>query len=340
MSQRIIFHIGASKCGSSALQTELSKGRDLLSPDGRRDAYAVFDSVEGVCFGSELKARLNRYARGYIPSPDLKEIKTFDDEWYAKTRKKLATALADHDGLIFSSEGWFNVGLGFRDIAFFERLGIQVEVIAYIRPQVQFMNSAWWQWGAWTGKSLDEYIEYRLPSIRWDRFIDRWKQVPGVSQVKVKLLGKDVVSDFFEHAGIVFNRDSQDKVNKGLPSEILRLYQRHRDLRASPSASVMDFVLSRHLGLSGETPWVITPQHADHIIRECSESNRKLDRHLDRESLKALQSDPGWWDAGCYRDKAVAPWQPIPATDEKMDRLCAEMARAILRLDKKLRLSC
>lgn len=334
MSQRIVFHVGASKCGTSALQTALSKGNEFLSKDGKRYVYAVFHPREGIFFGDDLKSRLSRSPHGYIISTDIKTIRTLENDWYVKTRKKLAKIFSSYDGAIFSNEGWFHRAFDFSELRFFEKLEINVDVIAYVRPQVPFMNSAWWQWGAWSGRTLDQYIKQRLPSTHWHLFVEKWHESPFVSSISTRLLNEDIVSDFFENLGLIPDFDKEPKVNKGLPSEILRLYQRHPFLRPSSHASAIDFVLSRRLALNGETPWVITHENVKNIIENCFQSNQELKNHLSDDSAGDFLADQRWWDPGFYAKKKPVPWQPVPAADEKMDLLCAKMVATIFEMDQ------
>jgi hypothetical protein len=80
MSQ-VILHIGASKCGSSALQTMFTEHPVLERRDGTRVAYAAVDGQGSVRHGEKLRA--SNGIRGYCSSVNAKNLAEFSAETLA-----------------------------------------------------------------------------------------------------------------------------------------------------------------------------------------------------------------------------------------------------------------
>src|SRR5262249_46899346 len=148
-----------------------------------------------------------------------------------------------------SNEGWGNEYAEFAEQRLLERLDIDAEIVLYVRPQVAWCNSAWWQWGAWNRNTFARWLDKQLMRIQWETIRAGWQAVPGVRAVHVRLLPEDILADFCALVGL--DPLPPAVINASLPEPVLRLFQRHRELRGGPHESALEFSIARHLRLDG-----------------------------------------------------------------------------------------
>ncbi|QSX78913.1 hypothetical protein [Agrilutibacter solisilvae] len=314
----LILHIGAGKCGSSAIQAALTQRPRFQRRDGSTVEYIAIDRQGQLVRGERLRESAG--IAGYRTSPPARPMRDMD-------LAALAGALQDvgHD-VVLSEEAWIYQAEHWADIL--QRTGMDAEVFAYVRPQVPLLNSAWWQWGAWKDKPFDEWMATRLRRSLWGARMQEWRSVPGVWSVNVRLLPDDVVADMYSHVLDVEPPEETAFVNASLPGDVLRLFQRNRELRPHAHAGRIDFVLSK-LKLAGTTPWVLSPEWIARILSETQLDNEVLLSMLDEASAARMRADPRWWDAAAFQDKVAEPPTPVPLDPEALEKLCVELVKAL-----------
>jgi hypothetical protein len=332
MTTSAILHVGMPKCGSSALQTALSRHDETLNRRTSASRYVVLDSKGEILTGDALRSDALGTPSGYLASTQTKHLERFGPNVFDRLRTQLKNAVAGWDRLIMSNEEWGNEHGAFSQGRYLERLGLDCEIVLYVRPQVAWCNSAWWQWGAWKPEPSIHWVLDQLPRIQWFDVVKKWQLVPGVSKVTVRLLPENVIEDFCSHARINLSRELTS--NTSLPASILRLYQRHRQLRPRPHTSANDFVLSRLLQLQGQTaPWVLELNLVKQILEECRDSNLQLLELLGESQGASMRDDPAWWSHEFYAARLCEPWQPIAPDANNLDLLAATALQALVDLD-------
>jgi hypothetical protein len=314
---KLTLHCGAPKCGSSALQSVLTHEPVLRSRSGARVVYGVLDRTRGLIAGQDL-LRDGKGPRARRTSMDANRFDSLD---VSQVRDALHRIAADE--LILSCEGWFSQSRFFD--ALLRGLNVPVRVVAYVRPQVAWMNSAWWQWGAWGTHSFDRAIGARLRLVQWNGFAADWEAVPQVEQVIVRLLPKDVVQDFYEevlHVPVPVLEAGTGEVNRSLPGSLLRLFQRHRELRPGPHDSEIEYVL-------GKTPWVLDETVVGKILEASHAGNLALLDRLPPEQAVQMRADPRWWEVAAYGDKPLEPPGPVDIPREALEEMCVGLIKAL-----------
>ena len=330
---KAILHIGAGKCGSSALQTALSMHPD---PGDGFSHYASICSDGSLLSGSALKESAAHNPYGYSSSINTKELVSLSAGKTKALSKQLENTARSQGRIILSNEGWINDASLFRESDILRRLGIECDVVCYVRPQVEWINSAWWQWGAWTAAPLARWVRNSLRSVDWHEKISKWSDVRGINKISVRLLPEDIVSDFCGLLGVAALPASQN--NTSLPGSILRLFQGHSCLRPDAHSSAIDFILSRYIAVEDDpTPWVLGPNIIEKIISETRVSNERLLNLLDEESRKAMVVDPRWWDSSAYSARNKEPVLRKRIHYEKLDSVAAQALEAVWKLDQENR---
>lgn len=333
MPASVVLHVGMPKCGSSALQTALSARPDLPGDPAAR--YAVLHASGNVFSGAQMAGRVAGAASGYSVSARAAQLDELGSIQFARIALQLEQLSRDAR-LVLSNEGWGNEYAAFSRERYLERLGITAEVVLYVRPQVGWCNSAWWQWGAWNEPQFNRWLRRQIERIQWGEVAAQWSRVPGVSHVRVRLLPQNIVADFCQTIGVA--PVAEVKANASLPGAVLRLFQRHKQLRGGPHDSAIEFAIGRHLRLADSpTPWVLRGEHVALVLDSCRQGNLALLEYLDEPQREQMRLDAAWWEADHYSSRKIESWRPLPPDPLESDRLAAAALQALFELDGRYR---
>ena len=198
MKSRLLIHAGFAKCGSASIRTALFQNFRKL----QKDNVFVFDK--------DLK--LARTAADLIGTPIwcLEQARKHSENLTRRLSAEIAPLLkrkGDHVAIL-SAENLANPGMA--DL--FAGLDSQCEVpvIFYLRPQLQWIPSAWKQWGLKMGTSLSDFVAQcvhtRTPAFKRD--IESWKSTLPAANIHVRLfvpellVGGNPAQDFFNLLGL------------------------------------------------------------------------------------------------------------------------------------------
>jgi len=196
--KKIIVHIGLSKTGSSALQAYLTFNPDFeLLSHGQKLIYCCLLKDGTLCFGKELQKHASKNNLPYMSSfHDLSQVLQND-----ALRKSFEQLWADGFTPILSQEDWWRQAHKFQDIKFFESLGCNtVDIIVYVRPQIEWFNSAWWQWFTWMDEfdtPEDVVKKWGYDFLAWGKHLATWRKLTGKGRLLVREFTKDIVLDFY-----------------------------------------------------------------------------------------------------------------------------------------------
>jgi hypothetical protein len=198
MRSRLVIHAGFAKCGNASIRTALFQNFEKL----KKQSVFVFDKnlriartrkdLIGTSIWSVERAR-NK------PANLMQELVT---EIGTISKRK-----EDHVAIL-SAENLANPGMAELFSGFDSHFG--VSVIFYVRPQFQWIPSAWKQWGLKTGVPFADFVsqcvETRTPSFRAG--IESWKSaLPGATMhvrflIPELLTGENPAQDFFDVLGL------------------------------------------------------------------------------------------------------------------------------------------
>src|SRR5438034_2485122 len=230
MPRRIIIHAGFAKCGSASIQAALFHNFGNL----QKDAVSLF--------GKELRI-------AHTPA-DLCVPLWFLERAREK-REPLALRLSHEIASVRGPNG-DRVGiLSAENLAtpqmapLFAGLDRQLEVsvIFYLRPQMQWIPSAWKQWGLKEGISLSDFVSHcihaRRPSFKSS--IETWKHVLPAARIHVRFLipellrGGNPAQDFFHLLGLPLDKYNiaREPRNPSLDFSILHVLSKNPHLFSS-----------------------------------------------------------------------------------------------------------
>ena len=198
MRSRLLIHAGFAKCGSASIRTALFHNFSTL----QKDNVFVFDK----------DLRIARTAANLIGTPiwSLEQARKHSENLTRRLSAEIAPLLkrkGDHLAIL-SAENLANPGMA--DLFAGIDSQCDVSVIFYLRPQLQWIPSAWKQWGLKTGASLGDFvaqcIDTRTPAFRRD--IESWKSRLPAANFHVRFLipellaGGNPAQDFFNLLGL------------------------------------------------------------------------------------------------------------------------------------------
>jgi hypothetical protein len=201
VKRRIIIHAGFAKCGSTSIQATLFRNFTRLQKEGVS------------LFGKELRIAHTSADLG-VPLWFLERAREKGEHLTQKLSDEIASvgwpnrdqiAILSAENLAISQTAPLFAGLDGR---------LEVSVIFYLRPQFEWIPSAWKQWGLKRGISLTEYVSHcihtRRPSFKLS--IDTWRSVLPAARIHVRflipelLIGGNPAQDFFHLVGLPLDK--------------------------------------------------------------------------------------------------------------------------------------
>jgi len=325
-----VLHIGFGKTGSSALQAYCSRYPDLRSAGGHR--YLVIDDGGQVLDGETLRARLAGSSRPYLASsPRLWERADLET-----VGGRLAAAAPAGSLLILSQEGWDRRGRDCLEADGLRRLGLRARVVAYVRPQIEWFNSAWWQWWTWVDE-LDTPADllqrwlggWRPGFMRWSTMLDPWDANPHVDELAVRLYCGNTIPDFLSLVGAPAPASGDDlPVNLSLAPLHIRILKFVPHLRGQHTPQY-NWVLQKVLPSAEPAPWALTPDDMQAIVDGCRADNQALLERLAPEDAERMRRDPRWWSIEPYLDRRPATADELQATPQDLGAAIEAMLTAL-----------
>jgi len=275
----VILHIGAAKCGSSAIQHHLAKNLSAMSRIGISVPGHRLDGE------SEVTGELIWFFE-YIDK---------EEDRLGILRRRFMRLMADaesvgHTHLVVSAENICN----HPDYAALLRealAGVEAKVVFYVRRQDDYFVSAWQQWNLKRFESLDVYLNTRVGiDARWLKIIEPWIEHFGLYNVVVRpfrrdmLVGQHVVSDFFAATGFggAAIGPLGGIVNSSFDENLAEMAHRIRDVFKDAHDNEFFEVMTRLLGQpalkKGSASQVLTFDQRRSIYERYLEENEELKR--------------------------------------------------------------
>ena len=192
MDSEIIFHIGAAKTGSSAIQAFMRVNRAALRAAGLLVPDAELGPGERVS-GEHVMT--------------LQRMMDANDPTAIAARMDALVEAAGGGAVLISAENLSNLGKQRHFARTAERH--RSRAILYIRRQDELIASAWQQWHS---KVEDDFDAWLIRSLRqygqWEQVISAWEEVVGAGRVAVRLFERDAMAggsltrDFLQALGL------------------------------------------------------------------------------------------------------------------------------------------
>lgn len=316
----IVLHVGAPKTGSSALQFDLTWDPVRAAVDRPGVSFEYVAIVGGELLrGPRLLDKAADFAAHYAMSADLPHLMSAPaervDACVAELRQMRESGIVP----ILSYETWiYGKPRLIRRLT--ASLDAPVQVVAYVRPPVSWLNSLYWQRHGEGRTTTDIWVDVRLDSIDWAPWLENWRSAPNVGRLDVRLTGSSVTDDF---CGVVGCATSERTVrhNESFPGEIARFLLR-RNMPPGTDMSEVKFSFWRWLrnidpdaeiaGSLDATPLVFDEPMIRRIVEESREANERLLAMCDPAIRDRILADPRWWSSDPEVHRPVKSVEPKP----------------------------
>jgi hypothetical protein len=330
MKKKLFIHVGMPKCGSSAIQSLLSNS-DFYQ-DNKHILYVSIDRFGNLLYGDKLFQQAKRSIFQYSSSVEISHLLKLDQDKRKAILNKFELLFQNFETIIISNEGWgvkpHEVNQFFE--TFFSMRSFEIDIIGFIRPQVEWFNSAWWQWGAWTGHTFDHWLDRTIDEASWFKHIEMWNSFNWVNNVHFSLLNSHMISGFLSKIRATFNENSIIS-NQSSPKLLLRFFQLNREFRVDAHDSGKEFALNRWLNFQDKaTPFVIEKKNIEKIQTFHKDANERLIDYLSEEDKKLFQQENSkWFFTLSYEKKNILQSSPESLTNMEYQTLLVTSENAI-----------
>ena len=295
----LILHVGLPKGGSSALQTALSMTPDLTSASGRQLRYTALRQRGGLIsirYGEDLSCDARRSPYGYVSWPNMKAGDAASPVFEA-LGKVMAAGREGGFVPIASCEGWVS-----RPNIFARQLQMwghpRVEVVAFLRPPLDWVNAAYWQWGIWHQPDLDLWLKRGNLPYEFGPVLERWSTIPNL-RLRLGNARPDVVAKFSEFYGV--DLPNALSSNTSSPPALIGFLLRNRQFRSSGHDASTEFIFQRWCPpVEGRKPWAIRARHVWQLRPMVQRNRAALQRIASEAELADIFSDARWTDESRY----------------------------------------
>jgi hypothetical protein len=224
---RIIIHAGFAKCGSSSIQAALFHNFARLHEDG----FSLF--------GKELRIARTAADLG-VPLWFLEHAREKNEPLAQRLSDEIASARASNGERvgILSAENLSRPQMAPSFAGLDQRL--DVSLVFYVRPQLEWIPSAWKQWDLKKGMSLSDFVSHciRIRRPPFKQGIEAWRSMLPAAKIHVRflipelLIGGNPARDFFELLGLSQDRYSigEEPRNFSLDFSILHVLSKNPQL--------------------------------------------------------------------------------------------------------------
>ncbi len=274
---KLILHVGAGKTGSTAIQDFLRDNAAKL-----RSAGVLVPDMElgldGRVVGAQI-AFFNTLAKGpdsgRVVSDSLRSLRAY------MKQHGLQTLVISAENLMYASvaPSVWSVALDLFD----------VQVVAYVRRQDDFILSSWHQWGLKAHESFDRYLAECVGRYGdWFRYLAPWEEAVGRERIFVRrfqksaLVDGDVVADFLSVTGLQIHglQPRRSLANQSVDEHLGAMAHRARDLFPSPHNpgpyNDIEFAMGRKPVKAYRGSILLSFEARQSILAAYDESNRLL----------------------------------------------------------------
>ncbi|WP_158212196.1 hypothetical protein [Sphingomonas dokdonensis] len=202
MRKTIILHIGASKAGSSSIQSFIRRNRPLLNSLG----YVVPDISLGT--GENVSGEHVFALEALAKARDAAGFRARMDAVFAQSGDAARAVL-------LSAENLSNLG----NSAIIEGLSAQYDlrIVMYLRRQDELLTSAWQQWAS---KIETDFYAWLIMALKqfghWNKVLAEWEQRAGADAIVARVFDRnsfvdgDLLHDFIDALGLAEHIDAFD----------------------------------------------------------------------------------------------------------------------------------
>lgn len=311
----IVLHVGAPRCGAHALQRALSTTPELTTGDGTRLSYAALrPGSHTVLSGKALRRAAAREVSGRLAWSDT------EGPLLDRLRRKRGGTVP-----LVSEPGWIGHAERFAEALpdwFSAGAGAPIGICALVRPPLDWLNAAYWDWGIWSGRGFGSWLAQMGMPYTLGAALARWAALPN-TRLALALAEDDPLPAAEALLGADLPRPAQGSPG-ALPPAFLGFLMRNRRYRADAEDHTAEEVFRRWCHVAGAPrPWAVLPRHLT-PLRTAARADLDLLLPLLPEADRA---DPRWQlSEDAYHAELIRGRSPLDDPEE-----LAALYRALVR---------
>jgi hypothetical protein len=292
--------------------------------------YGCLRENGNIITGEDVKKSAQISPGNYAVSWSLKTEVT--PLFITNMRTRLLELSHNCKALLLSSEGWTFKADKFKT---FQKVfeGFDVEVILVVRPPVQWMNSAWWQWQQWSNIKIDSWANGANVAGRWVDSYESFNQLDFIKKVNVLSLNKDILIALGKILAIDISVNDR-KHNSASSSELLSFLRMKRSLRPGAHDAQNEFILNKYLRKRSSSDWVLSEKNISNILKNSNISCTRLAELITNEDIK--QNDL-WWKSEAYDKNVSVLKRNRNLGRQVLSSMLEEAYQIIIKLDHSMR---
>lgn len=323
--RKVILHIGGPKAASSTIQKYLGQHfcgeRGVINHHQQTLKYCRIGPQEKISSGRSLyRAHLNS-PTGYVASIPFKSMKS----GFVASLDRVLNHVKANEIPIVSSEGWAASASAYDLKSRLEQSDITVDVFFVVRSPIDWINSAWWQWGVWGNTALDKWIPGMIRAANFYEHYLQWKTIRNVSRIKMVDISQNPVSQF--QGFLQVEALSTEPANQGTHPALLEHLVANKDkYNRTVHNPKIEFHFNRALDLPRRPlPFVISKDWQQYIIEKTADNSKKLIAEIERSGSElSPRAKHKFLSAAAYADLPVRTMSAI-ATDEERGELITRL---------------
>lgn len=322
---KIYLHVGAGKCASSTLQNYFSH-KNVTGTF----AYVCLNNNGNLSHGDDVALAASSAPGNYAVSSNLAKSNVGD--FLDNLENGLRELSKSFDTVLMSCEGWSDKA---DKINSFKRAFVEheVSVIFIVRPPVQWMNSAWWQWFQWTPKDVTLWVKQANVAADWVKTYQDFTALDFIRKVHVLTLQHNILEVIGSLLGVEIS-DSLAKHNASSSSELLNFFKLNRALRPGPHDAQSEFILNKYLGPRSKADWVLSQSNVQKILNKSKKSCEELAKFIENENI---YDNDFWWNVEAYAKNIEGYILDNKLSYSDLTSMLEESYEIIINLDSKLK---
>ena len=223
---------------------------------------------QNIYIGNEIN-NLIKTKKKIVTNTNLPNLKNFTNDEIGLIKRRITREKSD---LIFSSEGYYhylkhkNYFNFLTDLVCPENSKRVLEILMFIRPPARWINSAWWQWGAWDSKKqdFDNWLVSAIKKTNWHKYILMLLNYKNINKFSIYPLSNDVIEQLHSYLKLNSNIKKISETNNSLPKEALKFFLDNRSYRPSAhqnknESKISELIEKRNYKFN--PPWVLNQSH-------------------------------------------------------------------------------
>lgn len=257
--KELIIHIGFGKCASSSIQNHLTKNAAFYE-DTYSYKYIGFDQENNLLKTDDIVKQHN--FPPYFFTTNLSQ-----ENEHLKQQLNAISDCSDYLGII-SNEGLANPEwLNSTRLKLLSELDLDITIFMVVRPFSDWLNSSWWQWGAFADVEVNEWLsKYSVQDYK--KGLENWLRLPNVKDFHVVDINDDPLQKF---ASILKTETVENCIiNRTSCSDMLRFLIKNKNIfgRTVHNPSI-EFILNDELDFEGvKPPFIITESMVKKILKQ------------------------------------------------------------------------